>query len=171
MRDRERHGISKELKQALLSEIREKLTFDREFMDSAAAVCYGAPPMEEEYAELDLQEEVESTDRSFQQLFFDLAGNRHLSDRTLYQRAQVDRRLFSKLRSNPQYHPNRRTALRLAIALELPLDETQELIGRAGYTLTRASRQDIIIAYFIEHGKYDIDELNDALFEFDQELI
>ncbi|MBO4880298.1 MAG: RNase III inhibitor, partial [Firmicutes bacterium] len=92
-------------------------------------------------------------------------------DSDVYKRARVDRKLFSKIRSNPEYRPSKTTALAFALALHLDLDETNELIGRAGYVLSHSSRADLIAEYFITNGNYDIDALNEVLFAYDLPLI
>ena len=92
-------------------------------------------------------------------------------DSEVYKRANIDRKLFSKIRSNPSYRPSKATALALAFALELDLDATRDLISRAGYSLTHSSRADIIVEYFIVTGNYDIFSLNETLFAYDLPIL
>lgn len=92
-------------------------------------------------------------------------------DSDIYKKANVDRKLFSKIRNNPYYKPSKATALAFAIALELNLEQTKDFISRAGYALSKSSKFDLIIEYFITQRKYDIHEINMTLFEFDQSLL
>jgi hypothetical protein len=89
----------------------------------------------------------------------------------VYKKANLDRKLFSKLRGNIKYAPSKQTAIALAIALELNLDETKDLLARAGYALSPCSRFDLIVSYFIKKGNHNIFEINQALFAFDEDLL
>ena len=94
-----------------------------------------------------------------------------LKDTAVYKKADIDRRHFSKIRSHADYRPRKQTALALALALELNLDETIDLIGRAGYALSNSSRADLIVRYCIEHGIFKLVDVNALLFRYDQPLL
>lgn len=98
----------------------------------------------------------------------DAAGKK---DSDVYARANVSRQHFSKIRNNPDYRPTKQTAVAFAIALELDLDQTQQLLGSAGYVLNRSSKFDLIILYFLNHKNYDLAQINIALLAFDQKLL
>ena len=118
-----------------------------------------------------LEEMLKKLDEGFSRTVIRLIDEKNMTDTECYKKANLDRKLFSKLRSDPEYRPSKRTAVALALALELTLDETRDLLARAGYALSPASRFDIIIEYFIRNGSYDIDTINETLFEFDEQLL
>jgi len=111
---------------------------------------------------------LERTDAGFSETLLKLIDRTGKKDSEIYKRANVDRKLFSKIRNNKDYRPSKTTALAFAVALELDLEETQDFIGRAGYALTHSSKLDIIVEYFIRQRNYNIHEINIILFEFDQ---
>ena len=120
---------------------------------------------------MSLEELLKNADAGFTETLLKLIDQTGRKDSEIYKKANLSKQHFSKIRNNPDYRPTKQTAIALALALELSLEETRDLIGRAGYALTNSSKFDLIIRYFIEQGNYNVVEINVALYEFDQPLL
>ncbi len=142
--------------------------------DSAECLCQLSPASADAdmgQPRRSLSELLAQTEETFSQALLRLIDERGKKDSEVYNRANLDRRLFSKIRGNKHYKPSKQTVLALCVALELSLDETKDLLGKAGMALTRTSKFDIILEYFISQESYDIFEINEILFRYDQPLL
>ena len=120
---------------------------------------------------MSLEDMLKQTDAGFTETLLKLIDKTGKKDSEIYKKANISKQHFSKIRNNPDYRPTKPTAIALALALELSLEDTKDLIGRAGYALTNSSKFDLIIRFFIEQGNYNVMEINIALYEFDQTLL
>lgn len=150
----------------------EEMCRDEECIDAAPKMMAPCKAETSSVAGKSLHEYMKAMDKSFAYKLFDLIDERGMTDVECYKKANVDKKTFSKIKCNPKtYKPSKQTAVAFAIALKLDLDETQELLASAGLTLSRSFTFDKIIRYFIQKEVYDIFEINEALFEFDQILL
>ena len=125
----------------------------------------------EKASAVSLDDLIGDVGRTFHEVLFEKIVGSGMTDVEVYKRANMDRKLFSKIRSNPAYHPRKDTVLALAIALKMDMEETQDLLSRAEYALSPSSKSDVIIRYFIERGIYDIHLINMALDDYGQAIL
>ena len=154
--------------------VRRKAKASGAFRRPAAPAPSGAQKKQEraeDKGRASLRDRLRHLGDSFQQQLLHMIDEKGYTDTEVYKRANIDRKLFSKIRCSEDYTPKKRTALALAVALRLNLDETVDLLGRAGLALSPSSKMDLIVQYCIENRMYDINKINALLFEYDQPIL
>lgn len=154
---------------------RELLDVEKKFLAEAELIEYNLqmPQISEEIQApiSNIDDLIENLDEPFSNTLLKLINGKGKTDVEVYKRANLDRKLFSKIRTGKGYMPSKRTVISLAIALELNHTETNDLLKRAGYALSHSQKFDVIVEYFIIKGKYNIFEINEILFKYDQPLL
>ncbi len=127
--------------------------------------CESVRPSNKDKEDFDWERYFEQTEPTFSEYLMHLLIEKDVKNSEVYKRAEVSKALFSKIISDKEYQPKKTTALQLAIGLELDLNQTQKLLDTAGYSLTRSSKADLVVKYYIEQGQYDVMLINEALFD------
>lgn len=135
------------------------------------AAMPGAPSRAGATLDAEIAQLVATLDAPFSTTLLALIDARGMTDAEVYHRANISRQLFSKIRGNESYRPSKQTVVALAIALELDMSATQDLLARAGFTLSKSSKFDVIVRFFIERSIYDLFQLNEVLFAYDLPLV
>lgn len=167
------YGVTnkRDVREAEVNQIYRELEYQPKLCIEQELICDMSITMGIGPAPDSLEALLNDTDAGFSETLLKLIDQTGKKDSDIYKKANIDRKLFSKIRNNPAYKPSKATALAFAIALELSLEETKDFIARAGFALSHSSKFDIIIEYFISNSNYDMFEINETLFAFDQNLL
>lgn len=166
--EKDERYFTKSRKNNLPKSAEKNLWRNRSCFPQEQAVFSGSFPRAKERR---LEDLLGHMDETFSEMLLRLIDERGLKDSEVYRKANIDRRLFSKIRKNADYAPSKKTVLAFAIALELSLDETKDLLMKAGFAFSGSSKSDIIISFFIENRQYDIFTINEVLFAYDQPVL
>ena len=171
LQDHDPFIISHELSTALTSYIAVHEPKQRQMSSAVSRLSEFVLEADEASLDESLEDLLSWRQETFSQKLLSLIDQKDYRDAEVYHRANLDRRHFAKIRSNPAYAPKKNTVLALCIALRLDLQESEDLLRRAGYAFSPCSHADLIVRYFIEHGRYDIFDINEALFYHDLPLL
>lgn len=171
LQDHDPFIISHELSTALTSYIAVHEPKQRQMFSAVSRLSEFVLEADEASLDESLEDLLSCRQETFSQKLLSLIDQKDYRDAEVYHRANLDRRHFAKIRSNPAYAPKKNTVLALCIALRLDLQESEDLLRRAGYAFSPCSHADLIVRYFIEHGRYDIFDINEALFYHDLPLL
>lgn len=152
------------LQKEILVELQEYIDFHLNGGEIYYCLEAPHPIYEEEMLSSELEDFIKMNRKpTLQQVIFNYIDEKGVSDSAIYKRAGIDRRHFSKIRSNPDYHPKKHTAIALAFALELNIDDTEDLLSAGGYSLSDSETFDLIVRFFLNNEIYDLQVLNEAL--------